>query len=86
MSTKAALVTAAVVFLIGAALPGLQSTLHPRPWVDDLLRVLYFLERPDMGDRGALVMSARIASIMIWAVGLGALAGLIAGRPARKPE
>ena len=86
MNIEAALVTSALVLVVGAALPGIQSTLHPRPWVDDILRVLYFLERPGMGDRGALVMSARIASTIIWGLGLGVIAGLIAGRIARKPE
>ncbi len=84
MNAKAALLTAVLVFSVGATLPGMQSTLHPRPWVDDVLRVLYFLDRSGAADRGAAVMFARAASTLIWSLGLGVIAGLVAGRITRK--
>lgn len=85
MKRKVIAATVVIVLLAGMLLPATQSTRHPRPEVDAVCGVLYFLERPARGlgleDRDACMIPVRAASTLLWGLALGCGIAALARRP-----
>ena len=69
--------TTFVVFVAGALLPGLQRSGHPRPAIQAILSVLFFLERPakswGLGDQDVGMLALRMSTTLICGFLLGCI-------------
>ncbi len=78
------LASTVVVFLVGMLLPATVSTRHPRPEVNTVLGVLFFLEHParrlGLEDRDAFMIPVRAVSTLMWGLALGWMFAAVAGR------
>lgn len=88
-SAKIVLIAVGIVFLVGALLPALQRSGHPRPAIAVFLSVLFFLELPVNGvgfESDFVPLTLRIISTLVWGVALGIGSAFVVRNVRRKDK